>query len=142
MASLALRDQRAFSAGQWRWENMEPDAPAPDFIDTDEGQEWLRESAASLVQGLTVEGITHAQFIQAADESLVPEIDWHKNGPLLMVLLGEILKNDLHPLFQIANQLLGGDREKKHQPLRDFAEEMLKPKAADYCRRMQEDCPE
>lgn len=140
MASLALRDQRAFSAGQWRWENMEPNTPAPDFLDTEEGQEWLRESAASLVQGLTVEGVTHDQLIQAADEALVPAIDWDKNGPLLMIMLGEILKNDLHPLFQIANQLLGGDHDKKIQPLRDFAEELLKPKAAEYCRRMQEDC--
>ncbi|TKD30013.1 hypothetical protein [Azotobacter chroococcum] len=139
MASLALREQRAFSAGQWRWENMEPDAPAPDFLDTKEGQEWLRESAESLVQGLTVEGITHDQLVDKLDAEVIPGVDWNKNGKLLAILLADILKSDMHPLFSTANQFLGGTCDKKSQPLRDLAERMLTPKAAEYCQRTSEE---
>ncbi|MFC0666754.1 hypothetical protein ACFSKY_22830 [Azotobacter chroococcum] len=54
MASLALRDQRAFSAAQHAWDNLEPPAQPDSWIETEQGQSWLGESISALILGRDV----------------------------------------------------------------------------------------
>lgn len=68
MASLALRNQRAFQAGQYAWDNMEPPAEPDRWIDTKEGREWLDRKAGLLINGIDVEiGSNPRVEIKASD---------------------------------------------------------------------------
>lgn len=135
---LVRRNARAFTAGQFARDTAEPEC-REDWLETREGDSWLEGAIGDLIGGRTIEGISHEQFVAAIDDQLVANIDWEKTGPFLAILLADILKNDLHPQFNLANQLLGGSHDRKVQPVRELAKNLLIPKGADVCRRQQEE---
>lgn len=74
MASLALRNQRAFQAGQYAWDNMEPPTERGRWIETPEGREWLDLKSGLLINGIDVVisprvKVTAKDFIAAFGEA-------------------------------------------------------------------------
>ena len=78
MASLALHNQRAFSAAQHAWDNAEPPAEQDRWIDSQQGQDWLSDGISALILGRDVVittrprlAVTAADFITAFGEAAV-----------------------------------------------------------------------
>lgn len=116
MASLALHNARTFSAGQFAWDNAEP-AEQDRWIDSQQGQDWLKESVDSLIGGTDVVisfsqriTVTAADFITSFGEAAA---DIYAYDP----------KNTLEWALARGGMFSGG--EQYQQLARKVAEEML-----------------
>ncbi|GAB3484265.1 hypothetical protein [Azotobacter salinestris] len=117
MASLALHNQRTFQAAQHAWDNMEPPAEQDRWIDSQQGKDWLNESADALLESRDVVisfsqklVVTAAEFIAGFGEAAA---DIYAYDP----------KNRLEWALARGGMFSGG--EQYQQLARKVAEEML-----------------
>lgn len=89
MASLALHNARAFRAGQSAWDDMDPPAMPERWIDSQQGKDWLKESAGALINGQDVVisfsqklVVTAADFISEFGEAAVEIYSHDPNSSL------------------------------------------------------------
>lgn len=66
MASLALHNQRSFSAAQHAWDNAEPPAEQDRWIDSQRGQDWLSDGISALILGRDVVITVHPRLVVSA----------------------------------------------------------------------------
>lgn len=89
MASLALHNQRTFQAAQRAWDDMDPPAMPERWIDSQQGKDWLKEGADSLIGGTDVVisfsqklVVTAADFITSFGEAAVEIYSHDPNSSL------------------------------------------------------------